>query len=602
MQEVVMKKILYFIVVFAAVFAALTLAACGKKDSGTPDDSTNIFSAPYINDFTCDYYTADGEYTDKTAVFTSEDEIKIKIKFNLSSDAYAADKRVFTLKFEPTLDFSCRIVAANSSSTNDEDLTVTYSVDDKKTKKCEVEAKINFYFSSGDLKIAYAYDNEEFTEAFSTPLNNSETLLYTYVAGGYMISKNPDNADWLKNAESLTFPESYNGETVVLFEEEDFFKECVCLKQVTIPNGIRKNYGGGVIMFYNCPIESATIPAWFCTSVPRAVLKRIKVTGDGIIESYAFKNCHSLIKAEVSEDIGGISANAFYGCENLKYNEYGNAYYLGNEKNPYVALVSAKNSEFDEYIVINENTKVICDSAFYRCDYLAPHLTIPDGVRKIGARAFENCRGIKSISIPDGINYIGRYAFAGCENLKYNEYGNAYYLGSKTNPYVALVYCNYNEGSIKINGATKYIYTFMNFNGLTSITIENGIKTVWHNMFEGCNDLAVVTLPEGLTNIEYNAFSRCKSLISINLPHGLTSIGIGAFAGCSSLTSISLPVTLTSIGVGAFIDCDSLTSVTFGGTKKQWLSVAVNVGIEVDEGSITIKCSDGEMKFRFNEK
>ena len=41
---------------------------------------------------------------------------------------------------------------------------------------------------------------------------------------------------------------------------------------------------------------------------------------------------------------------------------------------------------------------------------------IPDGIVRIGERAFEECNTIKEITIPDSINKIDAYAFYGCVN------------------------------------------------------------------------------------------------------------------------------------------------------------------------------------------
>ena len=47
------------------------------------------------------------------------------------------------------------------------------------------------------------------------------------------------------------------------------------------------------------------------------------------------------------------------------------------------------------------------------------HVSIPDGVIKIGDSAFSCCNGIGSIEIPDSVISIGVDAFYNCKNLKY---------------------------------------------------------------------------------------------------------------------------------------------------------------------------------------
>ena len=45
-------------------------------------------------------------------------------------------------------------------------------------------------------------------------------------------------------------------------------------------------------------------------------------------------------------------------------------------------------------------------------------ITIPEGVTKIGDRAFRGCAGLSSITIPAGVTAIGRQAFSGCAGLE----------------------------------------------------------------------------------------------------------------------------------------------------------------------------------------
>jgi len=45
-------------------------------------------------------------------------------------------------------------------------------------------------------------------------------------------------------------------------------------------------------------------------------------------------------------------------------------------------------------------------------------VVIPDGVKSICGKAFEECSGITNVSIPDSVAYIGWGAFRNCTGLE----------------------------------------------------------------------------------------------------------------------------------------------------------------------------------------
>ena len=177
-------------------------------------------------------------------------------------------------------------------------------------------------------------------------------------------------------------------------------------------------------------------------------------------------------------------------------------------------------------IEIPDSVTSIGNSAFHNCSSLTS-VFIGEGVTSIGVQAFYNCDSLTSIEIPDGVTAIGGSAFASCDNLKFNEYGNAKYLASKTNDYFALI-------ELKNKNFSSY-------------TIYNDTKLI-------AND----------------AFAWCDSLTSIVIPDSVTFIGDWAFGYCESLTSIVIPDSVTSIGSSAFANSDNLRNVYYIGTAQDW--------------------------------
>ena len=257
------------------------------------------------------------------------------------------------------------------------------------------------------------------------------------------------------------------------------------------------------------------------------------------IEESAFMGCVNLTSITIPDSVISIDQSAFYGCEKLHFNEYENAYYLGNEKNPYHALITAK-SELITSCNIHPDTKIIA------------------------ALAFEECTALKNITLPDGIIDIGMAAFSDCENLRYSEYGNAYYLGNTNNPYVALIDTMDSDSSLIIHSKTKTIADFaLNgaFRTFTDVTIPQSVIHIGDFAFSNSSHLKNVRfdMNSQLTRIGNSAFDDCDNLGSITLPNNITSVGWEAFSNCKSMTSITLPDSLIYVGAGAFLNCNNLT-------------------------------------------
>ena len=120
--------------------------------------------------------------------------------------------------------------------------------------------------------------------------------------------------------------------------------------------------------------------------------------------------------------------------------------------------------------------------------------------------------------------------------------------------------------SVKMPKTLKYIgvRAFYNCSKLNNISLRN-TKSCGNEAFSGCESLTVIDL-EGMASIGNSAFYGCASLTDINMKN-ITSLGYSAFRGCTGLTSVTIPNSVTSIGDGAFWDCSGLTSVTFNAEK-----------------------------------
>ena len=171
----------------------------------------------------------------------------------------------------------------------------------------------------------------------------------------------------------------------------DALKNADFIKSIDIPNTITKI---NVESFVYCPnLTEITIP-------------------DTITDIEPYRHPlgnyigHSLFTFGVASD---------YAAFKLSYNVYENVRYLGNESNPYHALIAPIDYNLSTYS-IHPDTKLIAACAFYDCKNLS-EIKIPNGVTIIGAGAFECHSMLTEITIPDSVTTIEHHAFGECDYL-----------------------------------------------------------------------------------------------------------------------------------------------------------------------------------------
>ena len=141
-------------------------------------------------------------------------------------------------------------------------------------------------------------------------------------------------------------------------------------------------------------------------------------------------------------------------------------------------------------IIIPDTVRIVYAKAFENCNKLTSVIFGENSeLEIIATRAFASCNSLTNITIPNSVTDIGEAAFTSCNSLLYNEYDNAYYLGNESNPYLVLrkakdYYINY----CNINEYTKIIYAnaFLWCENLTNITFS-GTKLQWNAIPKGTN-------------------------------------------------------------------------------------------------------------------
>ena len=279
-------------------------------------------------------------------------------------------------------------------------------------------------------------------------------------------------------------------------------------------------------------IQSVTIPE-SVTSIGKSAFEHcskldsltINGVATSMIGAYAFNGCTSLTSLSLVGSFQTIGDYAFAYCGMTSLTIDATITSIGEFAFSSCSLTS---------LSLTGNVQEIGDYAFAYCTSLTS-LLLTGNVQKIGDHAFYSCSSLNTVTFPKSPTSIGSHAFDSCTSLN----------------------------SIEIPGTVTEIgdYAFIDA-GLTSVTIDEGVKSTGAYMFYKCGNLTTVTLPESLTTIADGSFAFCSNLDHVKIPARVTCIGDGAFSNCTSLSEITLQDGVKTIGASAFLSCRGLTSIT----------------------------------------
>ena len=430
------------------------------------------------------------------------------------------------------------------------------------------------------------------------------------------------------NLTSITIPDSVTSIASWTFEN------CNNLTSITIPDSVTSI---GSRAFANCNgLESVylkNIEGWCSIDFdgtyanPLYYAKNLyinnQLVGDLVIPNsvtkisdHAFRGCDSLVSVKMSDSITSIGKWAFYDCgnltsvvlsnaitdmgedvfgfcESLNYNEYDNAYYLGDDTHKYSILVKPNNNDIKKIEILPE-TKFVFSSAFSDCkslqtvyitdleswcnitfsdtlsnplcngadlylnNQMVTDLVIPDSVSIIKESSFFNCTSLMNITIPKSVTYIDRWAFYGCHKLtnvlipdsvdtiRYGVFGACTSLEAITLPFVGRKATETEEACWNVFG---YIFGDTDFDD----------KMNWSSTYYMTSDASDYTSQVYDTEAKkYFRYIIPKSLKSVTITSAKT-IPDYAFKNCDLLESIYLPISVESIGDDVFVNCSKAT-------------------------------------------
>ena len=261
--------------------------------------------------------------------------------------------------------------------------------------------------------------------------------------------------------------------------------------------------------FHNCDkMKSLTLP----DSV-------IKIGG------LAFNKCYSLEHVTLGRGIREIDYSPFANCEKMIYNEYENGLYVGNDENPYFALVSMTSNS--KKIEIHPDAIVVCGSALEYCRSLC-ELVFPEGVVSIGSFAMQSCLSLETVYIPKSVESIGLLAFQNCDSIQK-------IVVSDENPHFKSV-----DGSLFSRDGSRLI-KYATGQNVISYRIPDSTVIIEDFAFANAKHLTEVILPDSVEKIGHSAFIHCENMQSIHLGNALKKIGGQAFGIVRHLRRLPFP-------------------------------------------------------------
>jgi hypothetical protein len=265
------------------------------------------------------------------------------------------------------------------------------------------------------------------------------------------------------------------------------------------------------------------------------------------ISKEAFKGCRKLKNLTIPNGITKFGNQAFDGCifDSITVSAVtGNK--LPNDILDHSKIVkyTGKYASEDGHCLVNGSTLV---------DFVTTEditYNIPNGMTKISANAFAECKKLHGVTIPDSVKSIEQNAFKGCSNLKTITITNGATIAS--NAFEGCPIDTITVSAVSGNELPNNIFDPINIIAYTGKNAsEDGICLINEGALVDFVYLGQTeySIPAGVTTVNAKVFANCISLNTLTLPDNITSIGEEAFTGCMNLKTINcMATTPPSIG------------------------------------------------------
>ncbi len=350
---------------------------------------------------------------------------------------------------------------------------------------------------------------------------------------------------------------------------QSVFFGCTNLESITLPSSLTAI---GASSFYPCTalksVYITSVAAWckvnfdfnanpLCNGADLYLngsrVEKLQIPeGVTAIGNEAFGNCLSLKEVSIANSVTSIGDHAFFGCLNLEKVTIGSgtSSISGNSFTRTPALKEIRVSESNVHYC-SDNSGVLYSKDMTHLllcpGQYAGSFSVPNTVKSIGERAFNNTAHLTKIDIPDSVTSVGFRAFedsgvqqvtlgSGLTELDYSAFSFCSSLESiqvsEANPALSTDA----TGSLFDKAQTVLIRCPARFSG--DYTVPDTVQLIYNFAFFSCTSLRSAVLPDSVTEIRSNAFEGCSNLIYISLGSGLERCDSSFLAGCKKLCHI----------------------------------------------------------------
>lgn len=175
-------------------------------------------------------------------------------------------------------------------------------------------------------------------------------------------------------------------------------------------------------------------------------------------------------------------------------------------------------------VKLPETIKKIDGRAFEDCVNLAS-INLPKSLMRIENAAFFKCHKLAKISIPENVEFISPNSFSYCSSLQEISVApNNKFYASKD----GVLYDKSFKTLLKVPD-TK-----------TEVSIANTVEKFFPSSFENCQYLSKIELPLLVTDIPTFSFDNCKALKEFTIHQNIKTIGWDIFRNAESLKKFTV--------------------------------------------------------------